>query len=218
MATFKEYILFTGIIESVGRLVKTTKTDKGAILEIDAEIDLSQDSIGDSFAVDGACLTITEKNKTIFKAAASAETIARSTLGSIKAGSKVNIERALTLSKRLGGHIVQGHVDCVGTIIKSMAHGESTRLRISFDKKFNKYVIEKGSVAIDGISLTVNETGNDYLEVNIIPHTGESTSLTARKAGDRVNVEFDVLGKYIEKLVQNNADGLANLLKKQGFM
>ncbi|HPI93664.1 MAG TPA: riboflavin synthase [Deltaproteobacteria bacterium] len=211
--------MFTGIIESVGRIISKKAHGKGFVLEIDTGFDLAADALGDSVAVNGVCLTITGKKGSIFAADASAETVSRSTLGDMRPGASVNIERALTLSSRLGGHIVLGHVDAVGRILSRDHAGESVRIRVGFDGSFARYVVEKGSIAIDGVSLTVNEVQADAFAVNIIPHTAQSTSLTLKSAGDRVNLEFDVLGKYVENLLnKDKGTSLKDLLAKQGFL
>jgi riboflavin synthase len=211
--------MFTGIIESVGRIVSKKGSGQGFELEIDTGLDLSADAVGDSVAVDGVCLTITARKGSVFAANASAETVSRSTLKDLRPGARVNIERALTLSARLGGHIVLGHVDTTGTILAKEPAGESLRFRVSFDPSFSRYVVEKGSVAIDGVSLTINEVRPDSFGVNVIPHTARSTSLTLKSTGDRVNLEFDVLGKYVEHLLNKDRDaGLKNLLAQQGFL
>lgn len=211
--------MFTGIIESVGRIVSRRARGRGYEVEIDAGLDLSADAVGDSVAVDGVCLTMTRKKGSVFAADASAETVSRSTLGDMRPGTRVNIERALTLSSRLGGHIVLGHVDTVGRILARDPAGESVRIRVAFDGSFARYVVEKGSIAVDGVSLTVNEVFADSLSVNIIPHTAQSTSLTLKSTGDRVNLEFDVLGKYVENLLnKDKGTSLKDLLAKQGFL
>jgi riboflavin synthase len=211
--------MFTGIIESVGKLVSKRVHGLGVEIEIDTGLDLSGDARGDSVAVDGVCLTITKKKGSVFAASASRETISRSTLGDIRAGAKVNIERALTLSSRLGGHIVLGHVDTVGTILQKDPAGESIRMKVGYEKAYAKYVVEKGSIALDGVSLTINEIFPEAFSVNIIEHTALSTSLTLKTAGVRVNLEFDVLGKYVENLLNKDKGGnLQDLLKKQGFL
>lgn len=211
--------MFTGIIEAVGRVASRRPMGRGIELEIAAGLDLSSDAIGDSVAVDGVCLTITKISGDVFSATASSETITRSTLGRIRPGERINIERALTLSSRLGGHLVLGHVDTVGTILKKDPAGESISLKVRYDKAFSKYVIEKGSIAVDGVSLTINEMKTDSFTVNIIPYTAESTSLTLKSVGDRVNLEFDVIGKYVENLLhKDRAGNLEELLRKQGFL
>lgn len=211
--------MFTGIIESLGTVKSIRPLKQGYELSIDSGIDLSNDKVGDSIAVDGVCLTATAIEGKRFTAAASGETVSRSTLGDLKPGARVNLERALTLSSRLGGHIVQGHVDCVGTIVRKAHAGESLRVSIRYDRKFSKYLIEKGSITVDGISLTVNSIEGDVFTVNIIPHTARSVTLTLRGPGDRVNLEFDVIGKYVERLLSREDDtSLESLLKKQGYV
>ena len=211
--------MFTGIIESVGTVISLRPYVTGFLIEIDSNLDLSMDAIGDSLAVEGVCLTATIISGSKFTATASKETVSRSTIGGLKTGSKVNIERALMLSSRLGGHIILGHVDCVACIREKSRAGESIRLRIELDREHSKYVIEKGSIAVDGISLTVNSISSDAFELNIIPYTLESTSLTLKSSGDRVNLEFDVIGKYVERLMQNKGGAtLGDLLKQNGFI
>ena len=212
--------MFTGIVESVGKIVETRRLALGIQLDIDSGLDLAQDHIGDSIAVDGVCLTMTAIKETWFSAVASMETITRSTLGHLPPGSKVNIERALTLSSRLGGHFVLGHVDTVSTIKEKIRRGESLVLRIYLAADCRKYVVTKGSIAVDGVSLTVNTCSDDALELNLIPHTMKSTALTRKESGDRVNLEFDLIGKYVERLMAK-ADKSADwedLLKRQGFI
>ncbi len=211
--------MFTGIIEAVGT-VKSVRPSGGDVeLDIDTGLDLSADSLGDSVAINGVCLTMTAKKGAVFTALASVETVSRSSLGGLHPGSKVNVERALTLATRLGGHLVSGHVDTVSTVLKVRTVGESIRISFALDRQFARYVIEKGSIAIDGTSLTVNEVGPESFEVNIIPHTAQGTSLTLKGPGDRVNLEFDIIGKYVEKLMSHEKEGgLEDLLKKQGFI
>ena len=211
--------MFTGIVESVGTVINVRRQASGCLIEIDSKLDLSRDAVGDSISVDGICLTATILSGAKFTADVSRETLSRSTLGALKTGSKVNIERALTLSSRLGGHIVLGHIDCTARIREKFSAGESVRIRIELESAYAKYVIEKGSIAVDGISLTVNRVSNDAFELNIIPHTLESTSLTLKNPGDRVNLEFDVIGKYVEKLMEKrDGSSLGDLLKQNGFM
>lgn len=211
--------MFTGIIETMGTVSSIRPYMKGFELSIDAHMDLSGDKVGDSIAVDGVCLTATSIDHTRFTATASQETVSRSTLSTLKPGARVNLERALTLSTRLGGHLVLGHVDTVGVIRGKGRTGESVRVSVQYDQKFSRYVIEKGSIAIDGVSLTINQVESDAFEVNIIPHTATSVTLTLKGPGDRVNLEFDIIGKYVERLLKkdNNTD-LESLLKKHGFM
>ncbi|HDP25887.1 MAG TPA: riboflavin synthase [Deltaproteobacteria bacterium] len=211
--------MFTGIVEAIGTLRSVRPYLKGIALDIESGLDLSDDRVGDSIAVDGVCLSITGLAGSVFTATASAETLSRSTLGKIKSGARLNLERALTLSSRIGGHLVMGHVDCVGTLQEKILVGESTKLRVGFDRAYTHYLIEKGSVAIDGVSLTINEVGTDSFCVNIIPITMTSTSLTLKGPGDRVNLEFDLIGKYIERLLHRDKDrNLEDLLKNKGYL
>lgn len=211
--------MFTGIIEAMGTVLNVRPFMKGCELTIDAHLDLSGDRVGDSIAVDGVCLTATSIEGSRFVATASGETVSRSTLSGLRPGSKVNLERALTLSARLGGHLVLGHVDAVGIIRSRGSAGESVRVAVQYDRKFSRYLPEKGSIAIDGVSLTVNRADDEVFEVNIIPHTAGSVTLTLKGPGDRVNLEFDIIGKYVERLLKkdDNTD-LESLLKKHGFM
>ena len=211
--------MFTGLIESVGTITGIRPVERGYDLDIDTGFALSEDDLGDSIAVDGVCLTVTKMKGAVFTATASAETISRSTLGRLRPGAQVNIERALTLSARLGGHLVLGHVDTVGVVASIRTVGESIQLKIQFEQAFSRYIIEKGSIAVSGVSLTINRIYPDAFEVNIIPYTANTVSLTLKKPGDRVNLEFDVIGKYVEKLLQrDNNTSLEDLLKKQGFV
>ncbi len=211
--------MFTGIIETIGTIKAIRPKAKDVELDIDSAMDLSADQLGDSVAINGVCLTMTAKHGSVFTALASQETLKRSNLGELHPGSKVNVERALTLSSRLGGHIVSGHVDCMAPILRVQKVGESIRITVALDREFQRYVIEKGSITVDGTSLTVNDVKSDSFEVNIIPHTAQGTSLTLKGPGDRVNLEFDIIGKYVEKLLdKGDGGGLNDLLKKQGFM
>jgi len=210
--------MFTGIIEAIGKVMLIQPREGGLYIDIDSGLDLKEDHVGDSIAIDGVCLTTTRIKGGIFTATASGETISRSTFGYLKPGAKVNIERALKLSSRLGGHLVLGHVDTTSTVLQKDRAGQSIRIRISLDKAFSKYVIEKGSIAVDGISLTVNQVKEGYFEVNIIPYTTLVTTLTLKWPGDKVNIEFDIIGKYVERLINKDTDSdLEDLLKRQGF-
>lgn len=211
--------MFTGIIESVGSIVAKRVHGRGFLLEIETGLDLSGDSVGDSVAVDGVCLTVTAKKGSMFSAVASSETVARTTLKDAAVGTRVNVERALKVGSRLGGHIVLGHIDGVGTILSREVAGESIRMKIGYDETFSRYIVSKGSIAVDGVSLTVNEVLPGAFTVNIIPHTQASTFLTGKNAGVRVNLEFDILGKYVENLLKKGGDGpLMNLLVGSGFL
>jgi riboflavin synthase len=193
--------MFTGLIEDVGKVQKLERRGSSARLAIATALPAAEFLIGDSVAVNGACLTVTSLAGTILSFDVSPETLDRSGLGRLTSGDLVNLERAMRLSDRLGGHIVTGHVDCVATV--SERREESGNILFSFrvPSENLRYIIEKGSVAIDGISLTVNSVTSDGFSVNIIPHTAQMTTLRFKKPGDRVNIETDIIGKYVERLL-----------------
>ncbi len=191
--------MFTGLIESVGRVSKLRSRNDYRVITIDSEIPVSEIVIGESIAVNGACLTVTNIGSKSFDAEASPETIARTTFNSISPGHNVNLERAMKLGDRLGGHLVSGHIDTVGRVASFGPIGLSHQLSISFPDSFDRLIIEKGSIAIDGVSLTINNCSRGLCSVNIIPHTIKTTNLHKLKAGSGVNLEFDLIGKYILK-------------------
>lgn len=193
--------MFTGIIEEVGVVENIIFGEKTSKISILATKVLKETKIGDSIATSGVCLTVTELGKNGFKADVMGETIRRSSLGTLKKGSKVNLERALTLNSRVGGHLVSGHIDGVGQIISVQKKDIATWFTISSSQEILKYVVEKGSIALDGISLTVAFVDSKSFKVSIIPHTGEETTLFSKKTRDEVNIECDVIGKYVEKLL-----------------
>jgi riboflavin synthase len=200
----KAWNMFTGLIEGTG-VVRGLKRDGGDIyLTVEPGFDMSDSAVGDSVAVDGVCLTITSLARGLFDVYASAETISRSTLGLLRSGNKLNLERALKLSDRLGGHLVQGHVDGIGVIAGISSKHKSWNLRIEIPRNLFRYVIEKGSIAVDGISLTVNRCSPGFFEVNIIPQTGIETTLLSKRTGSSVNIETDLVGKYVEKFVSSS--------------
>ncbi len=194
--------MFTGLIEGIGKVKGIQRIGRDMKLSISTPFDAQECNIGDSVAVDGVCLTVTELGKNFLTMDVSEETISRSTLGKLKEGSPVNMERALRLSDRLGGHLVLGHVDGIGRIVKKEMRQRSWLIRISIDQKLSRYTIEKGSIAVDGISLTINQCYATYFEVNIIPQTAKETTLMGKNVGDEVNIETDLIGKYIEKLLK----------------
>ena len=212
--------MFTGLIEDVGTIVKLERKGEGALLVVSYTSVLDDLKLGDSVAVDGVCLTITDLNSQSFSMEASAETIRRTTLGNKKLHEKVNLERALRMNDRLGGHLVTGHIDDVGTIAAMVAEGDSQKITISVSAKTAYYLVEKGSVAVDGISLTVNEVGDDRFSVNIIPYTASQTTLTTKRSGDKVNIETDIIGKYLERLVNKKPQEKLNkdFLTEHGFL
>ncbi len=193
--------MFTGIIEGLGTNVYMKGAD--AVLEIEAGIEMADVRLGDSIAVNGACLTVTAKNQNIFHADVSAETLDKTNLKQMHPGSKVNLEKSLRVGGYLGGHFVLGHVDGTGRILSKTQKSGSVIFAIQTDEALARYIVEKGSVAIDGISLTINKVENGRFYANIIPHTAEKTTLLVKKEGDLVNIETDILGKYVEKLLQS---------------
>ena len=193
--------IFTGLIIEVGRMRRINRRADGAFIVIEAQKVLEGTRIGDSISINGVDLTVIEMGDDFFSADASLETLKRSTLGSLQSGSRVNLERALAVGERLGGHMVQGHVDGTGELISSTPEGNAYRIRFTFPRELGRYIAMKGSIAVDGISLTVAALGDDWFEVAIIPHTWRETSLRDLKKGDRVNLEVDVLAKYVERLM-----------------
>ncbi|MDA8211164.1 MAG: riboflavin synthase [Clostridia bacterium] len=212
--------MFTGIVEELGRLRGLKKGSKSALLEIAAREVLQDVKLGDSIAVNGVCLTVTGFTKDWFTADVMAETLGKTNLGSLRPGDRVNLERALRLSGRLGGHLVSGHIDGVGTIIGQQVVDIAVVTEIEAPPQVLKYVVGKGSVAIDGISLTVVEVTSRGFTVSLIPHTAKLTTLGFKKIGDRVNLEGDVIGKYVERLLHFERPGNLNLdfLSKHGFL
>lgn len=210
--------MFTGIIQDVGRVRKIARKGEDALLEVDTALPLADVRIGDSIAVSGACLTVTTLGKQGFTFDVSAETLSKTTIGRLKAGDRVNLEKALRMSDFLGGHLVLGHVDCEGRVIERTAHSNSIVFGITLEPGLSKYVVVKGSIAIDGISLTVNSCEGSRFYVNIIPHTVEKTTLAGRKAGDSVNIETDILGKYVEKLLNPGKGVDMDFLREHGFL
>ncbi len=214
--------MFTGIVQGLGRLTGITALGGEYRLTVEAQLDWGSPlEIGESIAVSGACLTVVEAAGRSFAADASAETIARTTMRNYRAGTVVNLERALRLSDRLGGHLVSGHVDAEGVIKAKREMDRSTFFRFGLDKSQIRYVIEKGSVAIDGVSLTVNEVRDEDFSVNVIPHTALATTLGFKKPGDYVNVETDLIGKYVARFLGRDTEKSkidVNFLAEHGFL
>ncbi len=206
--------MFTGLVEEVGKVLSVRKSAYGAILTVESA--LGDVEIGDSVAVNGACLTVVGIRQNTLSFELSPETLERTNLKYLKVGDFVNLERALRLGDRLGGHIVQGHVDFTARIVSFRDLGKHRELVIEIPESWRKYFVEKGSVALDGISLTVNSIRGNRLSINVIPHTYENTNLRFRKVGELLNVETDVIGKYVinylEKL-SSNVDTLEEKLK-----
>ena len=204
--------MFTGIVEEIGTVKKIARGQK-AYLEIQADKIFSDIHIGDSIAVNGVCLTVTSFSGKIFTADVMNETFSRSSLGSLKTGSHVNLERAMSANGRFGGHIVSGHIDGTGKITNIKKDGNAVWYKISADENIIKYTVEKGSIAIDGISLTVARVERDNFSVSIIPHTSEETILSEKQLGDTVNLENDIIGKYVERFLNFNKTGKSNITR-----
>lgn len=216
--------MFTGLIEEVGTVRRIARAGAAAQLVVLSAIPADEVALGDSIAVNGACLTVVAKGGGEFTFDASPETLERTTLGTVGAGSPVNLERALRLGDRLGGHIVTGHVDFIATIAERREVSGNIFFGFRIPGGFARYLVAKGSVTIDGISLTVNTVSDDGFTVNIIPHTAAMTTLSGARPGGRVNIETDILGKYVERLLgagsgDRKGEGLTlELLAKNGFM
>jgi riboflavin synthase len=194
--------MFTGIIIASGRLVSMTERGGDLELGIDAgRLDLSRIAVGDSVSVQGVCLTATRIEGPVFYADVSRETLAKSTLGALKTGARVNLEPSLRAGDALGGHLVSGHVDAVGRLVDLKEDARSRRLQFELPAELMRFVAPKGSICIDGVSLTVNRVEGQLFDVNIIPHTSEVTTLSDLALGDHVNVEIDVIARYLDRLL-----------------
>jgi riboflavin synthase len=200
--------MFTGLVEDIGRIDSASRRGDAVVLTIaPARLPVEQLELGESIAIDGTCLTVTDRGGGRFSALAGNETLARTTLGELRAGQHVNLERALAVGDRLGGHIVAGHVDAVGRIRSRRDLGANLVIEFEAPRDILRYVIEKGSIAIDGISLTVNSVSDSSLSVALIPHTVDMTTLATKQVGAKVNLEVDMIGKYVEKLVAGYRPG-----------
>lgn len=210
--------MFTGIIEEMGTVRRLNQSPNRCELELSASKVLEGTQIGDSIAVNGVCLTIIRLGEEHFTADVMPETLRRSNLGQLKPGSKVNLERAMAANGRFGGHIVAGHIDGTGKILAMQPEGNAVLVTISATPELLRYVVEKGSIAIDGISLTVAKVSHTDFTVSLIPHTGEETTLLKHRPGEIVNLETDIIGKYVEKLMQPKSNGVTmELLQQNGF-
>jgi riboflavin synthase len=193
--------MFTGLIEGTGTLLRIDRLEADALMIIQANFDMGKIVLGESIAVDGACLTVVSFKGNVFSADVSAETLGRTTLGRKAPGSRLNLERAVQVGDRLGGHIVSGHVDGIGVLKDQRREGRSLRLFFSMPPGLSRYIVEKGSIAINGISLTVNGCTEDSFDVNIVPHTARETTIDEWRIGTSVNLETDIIGKYVEKML-----------------
>lgn len=194
--------MFTGIIEAVGRIAAIDNKGADRRLSITTgKLDLTEVKLGDSIAVNGVCLTAVQLPGDGFVADVSGETLARTTLANLKAGAVVNLERALTPTTRLGGHLVSGHVDGLGEVVSVVAEGRSLRITIAAPAPLARYIAEKGSICVDGVSLTVNAVQGARFELTIVPHTAQETTIADYRAGTRVNLEVDIIARYLERLL-----------------
>jgi len=213
--------MFTGLIEDTGKVSSLIKKGEAGVLTVETALVTSEIAIGDSVAVNGACLTVTAKGEHTLSFDVSPESISRTLIGRLSSGSRVNLERALKLGDRMGGHIVSGHVDCTGQLIRSENRSGNYQLQFTISAEQARYLVEKGSVTVDGVSLTVNSVTQNSFSVNIIPHTFSATTLEQLKIGDRVNIETDIIGKYVERLTKpwNSEGGLSiKTLAENGFI
>ena len=214
--------MFTGLIEDVGTIVQLSPIPDGLSIGIDSKIITEELKLGDSVAVNGVCLTVTKYQSTQFTLEAVQETLQKSTLQNLKTGSRINLERAIRFGDRMGGHFVQGHVDGKGVIQQIKPIGSAIWFQIKVSDEFDRYIINKGSIAIDGISLTVAEKSGSSVKISVIPHTFQNTNLVFLKEGDFLNIELDMMAKYIENIMTSRKNEkeskiTESWLKEQGF-
>lgn len=215
-------VMFTGIIEDRGKVVRVEYRGQEKRVTIGLPHHLTEVQVGDSINVNGVCLTVAANREKAVELDLSKETLQRTVLGELKEGDQVNLERALRLTDRLGGHIVTGHIDGIGVIAEKKKERDFFQLRIRIPESVSRYVVQKGSIAIDGISLTVNEYRGGEIQMTLIPYTIEKTTLMDKKVGDRVNLEADIVGKYVEKLFgqkdKKSGEVDRSFLKEHGFI
>lgn len=210
--------MFTGLIEEKGKIASKSVGAKSCRLKIEASVIFDDLTLGDSVAVNGVCLTVSMIDFPFFYADVMAETVRKSNIGNLNTGDFVNLERAMKLGGRFGGHIVSGHIDGTGTITSITREDNAHIITIATDSNILRYIVYKGSVALDGISLTVANVSNDSFTVSIIPHTGEETTLLNKKTGYKINIECDVIGKYVERFTSKKSSGITlEFLKENGF-
>ena len=214
--------MFTGIIEDKGRVLRVEYQGQKKRLTLGLPMNLTEVQLSDSININGVCLTIVEKKGQTIELDLSPETLQKTVLVGLKEGDQVNLERPLRVTDRLGGHIVTGHIDGIGIIVEKRKEMDFLNLKIRVPKSISRYVVKKGSIAIDGISLTVNEYQGEEIQLTLIPYTLEKTTLMDKKVGDQVNVETDVLGKYVEKLLdredKKSKEVTLSFLKEHGFI
>ena len=211
--------MFTGIIEEIGRIRSVKKGPKSAVLTISAKTVLDETHVGDSIATNGVCLTVTSLGRDYFTADVMNETLMRTNLKETTVGEYVNLERALTLNSRLGGHLLSGHIDGVGVLTQTVVQDVATILTFKTDTALTRLMVDKGSIAIDGISLTLFDVTATTFSVSLIPHTGAETTLLDKPIGAKVNLECDMIGKYVDKLLHTHTKSSLtyDALKKHGF-
>ncbi len=210
--------MFTGLVEEVGHVEKMVKNRDGATLTITAEKVLMDTTLGDSIAIDGVCLSVTELTDTSFTVQAVHETLQKSTLSNLTTGAHVNLERAMAAGGRFGGHIVQGHVDGTGKISKIQHFQQSAEITLKPPKSLMTYIVSKGSITLSGISLTVAEKTESTIKISVIPITFQDTNLKERKEGDAINIEVDIFAKYVENFFKNsNTQGIEDKMKSWGY-
>jgi len=206
--------MFTGIIEETGVVTDIKKGAKSCVLSVSADVVLSDAKLGDSISINGVCTTVTNVKGNIFTVDIMAETMRKTSFASMKKGDRVNLERAMSANGRFGGHIVSGHIDGVGTIRSFVREDNAVWVTIGADDAIMRYIVKKGSITIDGISLTVALVYKDAFAVSVIPHTAQETTLLSKHSGDRVNLECDIVGKYVEKFFTPKSNSnLEELLK-----
>ena len=218
--------MFTGLVEEVGRLQARDNFHGGTRLVVSAGQVLEDMAIGDSIAVNGVCLTVTGVAAGSFTAGVTPETLRQSNLGALSPGDPLNLERALALGGRLGGHLVSGHIDATGTLVRRHPEGNAIMMLFEIPAELSRYLVSKGSIAIDGVSLTIEALHGSGFTVSLIPHSAGRTTLGEKKTGDRVNVEVDLIGKYVEKMLEpypgrdekNKKRLTANFLREHGFI
>lgn len=218
--------MFTGIVESLGKVAGVQNVGGDVRLRIESKLDMSDVHLGDSIATNGICLTVIEWGENWYSADVSRESLNRTTLGQWKVGQVVNVEKAMLPTTRFGGHIVSGHVDAVGEITLMLEDARSLYFEVTAPKEIAKYLAEKGSITVDGISLTINHLRGNILSLNLIPHTAERTNIGTWKTGSKVNLEVDVLARYIERLllgdkaaeVKNESKLTMDFLAQNGFL
>ena len=210
--------MFTGIVEGVGIVADIERSTEFARLTISAPSTLTGIALGDSISVNGACLTVVEITDRYFRTEVSQETLTRTNLGLLKPTDAVNLERAIRLGDRLGGHLVTGHVDGQGSVAEMVRAAGSLVMTISVSPEIYSQLVEKGSVAVEGVSLTVNEVRGNQFVVNIVPYTAENTTLARKRIGDRVNIEVDIIGKYVKRFLGKGEGIDAQFLVEHGFL